>query len=489
MMGMDWAEKYRPRRVADIVGNAPALKAMSDWGRGWSPGKRPLLLHGKPGTGKTSSAHALAHDLGWEVLELNASDQRTKEVIERVAGVAAVTASLSGASRRLIIFDEADNLHGTADRGGAREILQVIRTSRQPVLLIANDHYAIPPEIRAKCDAVPFRAMQGRQMVPRLKFICTNERLACSDAALARIATLAGGDLRAAINMLQGVAEGRDRVTEEDIVSSPKDDRLSIFELILSLFRGREDAALLAGARAADEPPDTVLQWIEANLGHLPDPGSRALAYRWVSRADEYLGLTLRRQNYTLWRYATALMLLGSSLAAGGRGVRARLMPPARWRRMAGHRRQRAVRESLFRKAGERAHIPQEVLREGHLTLLSLLIEADPVVHARDLSLDAEELTLLIHDRKKAEETAEEAGRLEREEQEKREQEGRRPPEGKPREGKQPGGQEGRRPPEGKPREGKQPGGQEEEAGKGPEPEKPRPKATPKKKGRQSSLF
>jgi replication factor C large subunit len=468
MMGMDWAEKYRPRRVADIVGNAPALKAMSDWGRGWSPGKRPLLLHGKPGTGKTSSAHALAHDLGWEVLELNASDQRTREVIERVAGVAGVTASLSGASRRLIIFDEADNLHGTADRGGAREILQVIRTSRQPVLLIANDHYAIPPEIRAKCDAVPFRAMQGRQMVPRLKFICTNERLACSDAALARIATLAGGDLRAAINMLQGVAEGRDRVTEEDIVSSPKDDRLSIFELILSLFRGREDAALLAGARAADEPPDTVLQWIEANLAHLPDPRSRAVAYHWVSRADGYLGLTFRRQNYSLWRYATALMLLGSSLAAGGRGIQARLMPPARWRRIAGHRRQRAVRESLFRKAGSRAHIPQEVLRGGHLTLLTLLVEADPVVHARDLSLDADELTMLIHDRKKAEEIAEEAGREERQEREQHER-----------------GQAGKKPGQGKP-----PGVREDKAMEGPEPEGPRPKAGAKKQpGRQSSLF
>jgi replication factor C large subunit len=455
---MDWPEKYRPRRIADLVGNVPALKAMADWARSWSVGKRPLLLYGKPGTGKTSAAHALAHDLGWEVLELNASDQRTREVIERVAGVAGVTASLSGAPRRLIIFDEADNLHGTADRGGAREILEVIRTSRQPVILIANDLYAIPAEIRAKCEPLLFRAIQARQMVPRLRFICANESLACSEAALARIATLAGGDLRAAINMLHGASAGRVRVTEEEVTSSPKDDRLSIFDLILSLFRGREEAALLAGARAADEPPDTVLQWVEANLAHLPDPGSRALAYRWISRADEYLGLTFRRQNYTLWRYATALMLLGPSLAAGGRGVQARLMPPARWRRIAGHRRQRAVRESLLRKIGERAHVPQEVLREDHLTLFSLLVESDPVVHARDLSLDAEELTLLIHDRKKAEEVAEAAERQEREEREQRE-----------------GAQRGKR---------------EESSGKEPEAVNARPKTAGKKKpGRQSSLF
>ena len=419
---MDWAEKYRPRTLSDLVGNGPAVKAMFDWARSWSPGKKPLLLYGKAGTGKTSSAHALASDMGWEIIELNASDQRTRDVIRRVAGVAGVTASLSGAGRKLIVFDEADNLHGTADRGGAREILEVIRTSRHPIILIANDHYGIPSEIRSRCEPVLFRAIQARSIVPRLKFICANESIACSDAALTRIAEGGGGDLRASINMLWGASSGRDRVAEGDVVSTGKDDRVSIFDLILSLFKGREDAALLAGAQAADEPPDTVLQWIEANLIHIPDPGSRALAYRWVSRADEYLGLTLRRQYYSLWRYANAVMLLGSSLAAGGRGIRARIMPPARWRRISGHRRQRAVRESLLRKIGEKAHIPQEVLREDHLTLISLLIEGDPVSHARDLALSAEELTLLIHDKTKAQEVAEAVERQERVESEKKDE-------------------------------------------------------------------
>lgn len=449
---MDWAEKYRPRKLADLVGNGPAVKAMYDWARSWNPGKKPLLLYGKAGTGKTSSAHALASDMGWEMIELNASDQRTKDAIERVAGAASVTASLTGAGRKLIVFDEADNLHGTADRGGAREILEVIRTSRQPIILIVNDLYGIPSEIRFRCEPVLFRAVQARSIVPRLKFICANESLACSDPALSRIAEQGGGDLRASINMLYGASSGRERVADGDVVSTGKDDRVSIFDLILSLFKGREDAALLAEAQAADEPPDTVLQWIEGNLIHLPDPGSMAVAYRWVSRADEYLGLTLRRQYYSLWRYANAVMLLGSSLAAGGRGIRARLMPPARWRRISGHRRQRAVRESLLRKIGERAHIPQEVLREDHLTLISLLIEADPVAHARDLALNAEELTMLIHDRAKAQEIVEAAERLEKMEREQKV------------EGEKKEGREKKQAGEGKPRpkspEGKGPGGQ-----------------------------
>jgi replication factor C large subunit len=112
-------------------------------------------------------------------------------------------------------------------------------------------------------------------------------------------------------------------------------------------------------------------------------------------------------------------------------------MPPARWRRISGHRRQKAVRESLFRKIGQRAHIPQEVLREDQFTLLSLLVEANPVARARDLSLNAEELTMFIRDRARAQEVAEMAER-----QEKGEREAGRekpPPKGPGRKG--PGGQ------------------------------------------------
>ena len=45
---------------------------------------------GKPGIGKTTSAYALARDMGWDVIELNASDQRTAAVIDRIAGPGAL---------------------------------------------------------------------------------------------------------------------------------------------------------------------------------------------------------------------------------------------------------------------------------------------------------------------------------------------------------------------------------------------------------------
>jgi replication factor C large subunit len=72
-------EKYRPKLLSEIVGNAKPVSELSLWAKGWqqgTPGKMAAILYGKPGIGKTTAAHALAHDLGWDLIELNASEQR-----------------------------------------------------------------------------------------------------------------------------------------------------------------------------------------------------------------------------------------------------------------------------------------------------------------------------------------------------------------------------------------------------------------------------
>src|SRR5512136_2711186 len=90
----DWTEKYRPKTLREIVGNERALSTLRSWAQHWNqrtiPEKRAVILSGKPGTGKTSTALALAFDMGWTVLELNASDARNETAIKRVATAGAV---------------------------------------------------------------------------------------------------------------------------------------------------------------------------------------------------------------------------------------------------------------------------------------------------------------------------------------------------------------------------------------------------------------
>ena len=396
---MDWAEKYRPAHLADIVGNTTAVRQMADWAKTWTNKSRPLLLYGKPGIGKTSSAWALATDMEWEVIELNASDQRTAAVIERIAGGGSTTASLSGASHKLIVLDEADNLQGTSDRGGARAIVDCINNAQQPMILIANDLYGLSPEIRNRCEPIQFKAVQARSIVPRLKYLCSAEKVSCSDSALRVIAESAEGDIRSAVNMLYASAIGRDTLGDDQIHTSQKDERVSIFTLITALFGKTPDEELMRLSWEVDDTPETIEQWVEGSVHLIPDLSNMEMAYRYLSRADEYLGYTYRRQYHTLWRYATAIMLLGVAEAAGGKGLHTRIMPPERWQKMSTAKKQKSIRISTLNKVAGMMHIPQNTLREQYLSTVSLLVEHDPAGFARDLSFDADQLNFFLSDK------------------------------------------------------------------------------------------
>ncbi|MCQ1538920.1 replication factor C large subunit [Methanocalculus taiwanensis] len=400
---MDWVEKYRPKTLADVIGNQSAVHELLEWGKGWTIQKKPLLLYGKPGIGKTSAAYALARDLGWEIIELNASDQRTKGVIERIAGSSSTTASLSGALRRLILLDEADNLEGNADRGGAKAIVDIIKKSRQPILLIANDAYGVAPEIRRLCDQVQFRAVPARTLAPHLKFICATEGLDCDADAIRIIAEEAQGDIRSAVNMLFGSAVGKDRISHSDIRVHQKDSRSSIFDMVAKTLSGStDDNSLIMLSREVDDTPDAQIQWLESAVIQHREVWRRTLSLCYLSRADSYLGRTFSRQYYTLWRYASAIMLIGTSAASAGSGLRVKISPPDRWKRMGLARRQKTIRLSLLNRCSQAYHVPEKTVSDEYLTPIALLADASPDRFVRALNLDADQLALLIHDKARA---------------------------------------------------------------------------------------
>jgi DNA polymerase III delta prime subunit len=116
------AERLRPARLDDIVGNPRARADLRAWAETWKPGRVPArrasILIGPPGVGKTTAALAIAAEMGWTVVEMNASDARNQSAIERVAGRASISHTLgeyggAGRSRRaLLLLDEADCLSG-----------------------------------------------------------------------------------------------------------------------------------------------------------------------------------------------------------------------------------------------------------------------------------------------------------------------------------------------------------------------------------------
>jgi replication factor C large subunit len=199
--------------------------------------------------------------------------------------------------------------------------------------------------------------------------------------------------------MLYAAAIGRDKLEDLQIHTSQKDERVSIFSLITTIFHNTTDDQLMRLSYEVDDTPETIEQWVEGNVHLLPTSSAVAEGYRHLSRADEYLGYTYRRQYHTLWRYATAVMLLGVADAAGGAGIHTRIMAPERWQKMSMAKKQKSIRNITLNKIAGIMHIPQSTLRENYLDILSLIIENDPATYVREMMFDAEQLNFFLNDK------------------------------------------------------------------------------------------
>ena len=350
---MDWTEKYRPSTLSEVRGNNKARDSLKEWADTWADHREAVILHGTPGVGKTSAAHALANDLGWPTIELNASDSRTKDVINQVAGEAAKSGTLTagGAGRRLVIMDEADNIHGNADRGGARAIGSLVKEAGQPMILIANEFYEMSNSLRNNCQDIEFSAVQKRSIVPVLRDICRKEDVGYTDAAIEDIAEQNSGDLRGAIKDLQATAEGRDRIEADDYVSGERDTSSGIFEYLDVVLKEGDAEEALKGSYDVDETPDDLINWIEDNMPKDYEGAELARAYGHLSDADRWLGRVRATQNYSFWRYAGDAMTAGVAAARDGRkGGWTRYGPPSYWSKLGRSKGARTTRDYIAQK-------------------------------------------------------------------------------------------------------------------------------------------
>lgn len=421
---MRWTEKYRPKTLDDVLGNDKAVSDLRGWARAWDAGTpeiRAAILYGPAGVGKTSAALALADEMDWDYIEMNASDQRTAGRIQDVAGPASTARTFSG-KRRLIILDEADNLHGTYDRGGAAAILKLVRGTSQPVLLIANEYYGIEKPLRDACLGIQFRSIRATTISQTLREICRDEGIVCDGEALIQIAETAGGDLRSAVNDLQAAAEGLDHLTRADVATGERDVKASIFKVLETIFKGPSASAALTASYSLDESPEDLIHWIDENTPLVYQGEDLLCGYEMLSRADVFLGRVGRRQNYSLWRYASFFMTAGIQAARSRRaGGYTPFKPPSLWRRMGQTRRARGIRDSAARKMAAHCHVSTEFARAELLRFAGLLLkdrDLAPRVAAL-LDLNAEEIALLVGSTpttKKVQSIFEESHRLREEE-------------------------------------------------------------------------
>jgi len=315
MEHISWIRKYMPEKLSDIEGHGKVLDELKKFVSHFKKGKA-LLLYGSSGGGKTSSVYALAHDLGYELVEINASDKRNANQINSLLGGASKQASLFFKSK-IILVDEVDGITGREDRGGVQAILKFIDTSSYPIILVSNDPFDRKfSSLRKKSVLLEYKTRPYEAILKFLKKICKKEGIKYDADALTTLARRSGGDMRAAINDLQSLAYDK-RLTKKEVDTyGERDQTEKITQALLKVFKTTDIDVALKSFDNVNEDLDKVFLWMDENLPkEYTKPADLARGFDELSRADVFKGRIMRWQYYRFYVYCYNLLSAGVALS------------------------------------------------------------------------------------------------------------------------------------------------------------------------------
>ncbi|MEM0073174.1 MAG: replication factor C small subunit [Thermoplasmatales archaeon] len=213
-----WIEKYRPKKLDDIVGQKIVVDRLKSYVQ--QKNLPHLLFAGPSGTGKTTAAIVLARELYGEqwrenFLELNASDDRgIKMVRETVKEYSRIMPS-NTLGFKILFLDEADYMTDEAQAALRRTMENFTKTTR--FIISCNYSSKIIEPIQSRTAIFRFKAIPTEDMINLLSSILKNEGREFDRKALEVIGEVSYGDLRKAINMLQVAATYSQKITVNSI--------------------------------------------------------------------------------------------------------------------------------------------------------------------------------------------------------------------------------------------------------------------------------
>ncbi len=366
--------------INDIIGNEAVIGTMRLFAGdiNQKTKKRPLLLSGPPGTGKTKSVHLLAKQYNWNLIELNASDYRNSEAISKLV-IAANTRSIFG-KINLIFFDEIDELIPKFDNGAAPELIKLINHSKMPIIFTANDRWNKNISfLRTKTEALEFKKLTEKEIIRVLEKIVNRLELKkefdIDKETFDYISKISNGDARSAINdLFTLLGLPKNMVCNIGL----RDKKSNIFEVLDKIFFSNTLTAPLIAISKINIDNNMLINWIEQNIPNkYINNEDRYNAFNMLSKASIFYSRAMRSRYFTYWKYMTIFMSSGIALSKKQYpSVIKRYEFPKLILELSSSKKERNIKYVIAEKLKKRIHLNKKRIMNEEIGLIAQIINS-----------------------------------------------------------------------------------------------------------------